>query len=67
MTAFAARIGAPHTDDPADLRDASPAYLLRGDIPLPAGAEAYALHTGGLDAGTLRLLSASDLVASLAS
>lgn len=67
VTAFAARIGAPHPDDPADLHDASLAYLLRGDIPLPAGAEAYALHAGALDAGTLRLLSASDLVASLAS
>ncbi|NJQ01110.1 hypothetical protein [Streptomyces zingiberis] len=66
MAAFAARIGTPGTDAPADPGGASLAYLLRGDIALPAGAEVYALYPGTLDAGTLRLLSASDLVTSLA-
>ncbi|MFF8992595.1 MXAN_6230/SCO0854 family RING domain-containing protein [Streptomyces sp. NPDC014983] len=65
VTAFAARIGAPSTDDPADARDATLAYLLRGDITLPDGAEAYALHPAALDAAALRMQSASDLVASL--
>ncbi|MEU7157466.1 RING finger family 4 domain-containing protein [Streptomyces chrestomyceticus] len=68
--AFAGRIGTPATDDgsgPApDLGRARLAYLLRGDVPLPAQAEVYALHPAGLDAGTAVLLAASDLVTSLA-
>ncbi|MFJ7281073.1 hypothetical protein, partial [Kitasatospora sp. NPDC098663] len=66
---FAARIGTPDTDqdtgavDPAGARLA---FLLRGDLALPAGAQAYALHPASLDAGALRLLAASDPVAALA-
>ncbi|WP_277744349.1 MXAN_6230/SCO0854 family RING domain-containing protein [Streptomyces sp. LX-29] len=65
--AFAARIGTPATDEtPApDLATAHLAYLLRGDVPLPRGAEAYALHPADLDPRTVRLLAASDLVTAL--
>ncbi|MGW3244942.1 MXAN_6230/SCO0854 family RING domain-containing protein [Streptomyces sp. NPDC001070] len=65
---FAARIGTPDAD-PAD--GAAPdtarlAYLLRGDVAVPAGGEVFALHPAALDAAKVRLLSAPDLVASLA-
>lgn len=66
VTDFAARIGTPECDEPADMSDATLAYLLRGDIALPAGAEAYALHAAGLDSSDLRMQSAADLVGSLA-
>ncbi|WP_030394348.1 TerD family protein [Kitasatospora purpeofusca] len=69
IPAFAARIGTPDTDPdtgPVDLTGAQLAFLPRGDLALPAGAQAYALHRAALDAGTVRLLAASELVASLA-
>ncbi|MEU4098456.1 MXAN_6230/SCO0854 family RING domain-containing protein [Streptomyces sp. NPDC026673] len=65
---FAARIGTPY-GDPADgamPEAARLAYLLRGDVAVPAGGEVFALHPGALDAAKVRLLSASDVVASLA-
>ncbi|MER5766383.1 MXAN_6230/SCO0854 family RING domain-containing protein [Streptomyces sp. NPDC001985] len=75
VAAFAARIGTPDTDtsgapgasgEPApDLAGAELAYLLRGDLPLRSGAEVFALHPAGLDAGEVRLLAAPELVSSL--
>lgn len=64
---FAARIGTPLTDRHVDLdaTEVNLAYLLRGDLPLAAGGEAYALHPAGLDARQVRLLGASDLVSAL--
>lgn len=66
--AFADRIAALDFDglDDVDLRGAELAHLHRGDIALRAGSEVYALHQGALDAGTVRLLTASDVVAALA-
>ncbi|MFD8699388.1 MXAN_6230/SCO0854 family RING domain-containing protein [Kitasatospora purpeofusca] len=69
VPAFAARIGTPDTDrstDVVDLTRAQLAFLLRGDLALPAGAQVFALHPAALDAGAVRLLAASDLVAALA-
>ncbi|MET9779138.1 MXAN_6230/SCO0854 family RING domain-containing protein, partial [Streptomyces sp. NPDC006367] len=64
---FAARIGTPLTDRHVDLdaTEVNLAYLLRGDLPLAVGGEAYALHPAGLDARQVRLLGASDLVSAL--
>ncbi|MER8118945.1 MXAN_6230/SCO0854 family RING domain-containing protein [Streptomyces sp. NPDC094031] len=64
---FAVRIGTPLTDRHVDLAttDVNLAYLLRGDLPLADGSEAYALHPAGLDARQVRLLGASDLVSAL--
>lgn len=42
------------------------AYLLRGDVAVAEGGEVFALHPAALDAARVRLLSASDVVASLA-
>ncbi|MFR9778308.1 MXAN_6230/SCO0854 family RING domain-containing protein [Micromonospora sp. MS34] len=42
------------------------AALVRGDVALPAGAQAYALHRAELDAERVTLLDAADLVAELA-
>ncbi|TLQ39419.1 MXAN_6230/SCO0854 family RING domain-containing protein [Streptomyces marianii] len=66
-TDFAARIGTAHTDRQLDLdtTDVDLAYLVRGDLPLAEGAEAYALYPAGLDARQVRLLGASDLVSAL--
>ncbi|MBL1097352.1 hypothetical protein [Streptomyces coffeae] len=69
--AFAGRIGAPDHDPPADGVDRDPArigaaFLVRGDLPLPDGCPVYALHPAGLDAAAVRLLTASDVVNSLA-
>ncbi|MER6910381.1 MXAN_6230/SCO0854 family RING domain-containing protein [Streptomyces sp. NPDC000594] len=66
--AFAGRIGTPD-DDPGPVSGADGpqlGYLLHGDADLPAGSEVYALYPGALDARTVRLLTASDLVTSLA-
>ncbi|WP_052412483.1 MXAN_6230/SCO0854 family RING domain-containing protein [Streptomyces mutabilis] len=64
---FAARVGTPHADQHVDLdvTDVHLAYLLRGDLTLAAGSEAYALHPAGLDARQVRLLGASDLISAL--
>lgn len=65
---FAARFGTPF-GDPADgavPEAARLAYLLRGDVAVPEGGEVFALHPAALDAARVRLLSASDVVASLA-
>ncbi|MCX4826755.1 hypothetical protein OG883_44745 [Streptomyces sp. NBC_01142] len=66
--AFAARIGTPHADEGLDLdaTDVHLAYLVRGDLALAEGGEAYALYPAGLDARQVRLLGASDLVSALA-
>ncbi|MGY0458660.1 TerD family protein [Kitasatospora sp. cg17-2] len=69
VPAFAARIGTPDTDravGAVDLTGAQLAFLLRGDLALPAGAQVYALHPAALDAGAVRLLAATELVAALA-
>ncbi|WP_116215141.1 MXAN_6230/SCO0854 family RING domain-containing protein [Streptomyces olivoreticuli] len=66
---FAARIGTPATDEDGapDLSRARLAHLLRGDLALPPGSEVYALHPAGLNAASVRLLTASDLVTALES
>ncbi|MER6618183.1 hypothetical protein [Streptomyces xantholiticus] len=66
--AFAARIGTPDTDaqGPAAPDSAGLAHLVRGDLPLPAGSQVYALHPGALEADKVRLLTAADVVAALA-
>ncbi|GGW31317.1 MXAN_6230/SCO0854 family RING domain-containing protein [Streptomyces xantholiticus] len=68
VMAFAARIGTPDTDAPgaAAPESAGLAHLVRGDLPLPAGSEVYALHPGALEADKVRLLTAADVVAALA-
>lgn len=56
-------------DGTASAEDAAAAgfaVLLRGDLPLDAGTEVFALHPLELDAARVRLLAASDLVAALA-
>ncbi|MEW1760570.1 MXAN_6230/SCO0854 family RING domain-containing protein [Streptomyces cyaneofuscatus] len=65
--AFATRIGTPNADESLDLNATAVhlAYLLRGDLALADGSEAYALYPAGLDAESVRLLAASDLVSSL--
>ncbi|MFF8957326.1 MXAN_6230/SCO0854 family RING domain-containing protein [Streptomyces sp. NPDC014894] len=68
VAAFAARIGTPDTDEvpaPEPARTGL-AYLLRGDLPAASGAEVFALHPAGLDAGEVRVLSAAELVSTLA-
>lgn len=66
---FAARLADPLTAagvaDVPETRAAGFAVLLRGDLPLAAEAEVFALHPLELDAGRVRLLAASDLVAAL--
>ncbi|MFP3991773.1 MXAN_6230/SCO0854 family RING domain-containing protein [Streptomyces sp. E11-3] len=66
--AFAARIATPDHDDAhgIDLTRADLAYLHRGDVRLADGCEVYALHPGSLDAGSVRLLTAADVVNGLA-
>lgn len=66
--AFALRIGTPATDGPPEPAPdrATLAYLLRGDLDLPARSEVFALHPAGLAASNVRLLTASDLAGSLA-
>lgn len=54
---------------PATAGDAGSAALQfvgRADLPVPDGAEVYALHPAGLDAGRVRLLAAADVPALLA-
>ena len=67
---FAARLADPATaNGTASAEDAAAAgfvVLLRGDLPLGAGAEVFALHPLELDATRTRLLATSDLVAALA-
>ncbi|MGV9310656.1 MXAN_6230/SCO0854 family RING domain-containing protein [Streptomyces sp. NPDC003691] len=65
--AFAGRIGTPDHEGAPEPGTPAPglAFLLRGDPDIPAGAEVYALYPGALDARTVRLLAASDLVTSL--
>ncbi|WP_328973365.1 MXAN_6230/SCO0854 family RING domain-containing protein [Streptomyces sp. NBC_00239] len=64
---FATRIGTPNADDALNLdaTDVHLAYLVRGDLALADGGEAYALYPAGLDARNVHLLGASDLVATL--
>ncbi|MEU1088158.1 MXAN_6230/SCO0854 family RING domain-containing protein [Streptomyces sp. NPDC005576] len=66
---FAARVGGPDDDRAgaaAKPEHAQLAFLLRGDLALPAGAEAYALYPAALDAASVRLVAAPDLVSALA-
>ncbi|KOU43232.1 MXAN_6230/SCO0854 family RING domain-containing protein [Streptomyces sp. WM6378] len=65
--AFATRIGTPNADEAlnVDATDVHAAYLVRGDLALADGAEAYALYPAGLDARSVRLLAASELVSTL--
>lgn len=70
---FAARIATPDRDGGADdggadgveLGRATLAYLLHGDVALAGDAQVYAVYPGGLDSGSVRLLTASDVVNSL--
>jgi hypothetical protein len=66
--AFAARIATPEGEEceDTDLTRAELAFLLREDIALAEGCEVYALHPGGLDTARVRLLTASDVVNTLA-
>ncbi|OEV09238.1 MXAN_6230/SCO0854 family RING domain-containing protein [Streptomyces nanshensis] len=67
VAAFAARIGTMDDDaTEADPSRATLAYLMRGDVELPAGSEVYALHPAGLDSSAVRLLAASEVVTGLA-
>ncbi|MER5474443.1 MXAN_6230/SCO0854 family RING domain-containing protein [Streptomyces sp. NPDC002685] len=50
---------------PAEAADARLAFLVRGDLDLPAGSEVYALYPDDLDPARVRLLDAPDLVTSL--
>ena len=67
---FAARLGEAAAGDGAatadDAATASLQFLLRGDLPTPAGADVYALHANALDASTVRQLAAADLAGELA-
>ena len=65
---FAGRIGTPATDDvpSLDVRQATLAFLLRGDISLPEKSEVFAVYPAGLAAADVRLVAASDLATSLA-
>ncbi|MGW0858758.1 MXAN_6230/SCO0854 family RING domain-containing protein, partial [Streptomyces sp. NPDC002690] len=60
---FAARVGGPFADPgaaSAEPERARLAFLLRGDLALREGSEAYALYPAGLDAAAVRMLAASD-------
>lgn len=50
---------------PADAARADLQLLIRGDLPTPVGAEAYAMYPATLDAETVQLLTASELVTGL--
>ncbi|WRZ94729.1 hypothetical protein OHB54_40295 [Streptomyces sp. NBC_01007] len=68
---LARRISPPHVHDPrrdgppAEATDARLAFLVRGDLDLPAGSEVYALYPDDLDPARVRLLDTPDLVTSL--
>lgn len=69
MGAFFARLAGGDGDAEASVGDAAGAALqmvVRGDLPVPAGAEVYALHPAGLDAGEVDLLAAADVAGQLA-
>ncbi|WP_431728510.1 MXAN_6230/SCO0854 family RING domain-containing protein [Verrucosispora sp. TAA-831] len=69
VAAFAERLRGGSGAEQASPEDAATAelqLLLRGDLPVPDGAEVFALHPAGLDAGRVRLLAASDVPAMLA-
>jgi hypothetical protein len=66
--AFAGRLATADHDGrgvPQDAAASALQLLVRGDLPAPDGAEVYALHPAGLQAATVRLLSASDLAGAL--
>ncbi|WP_405577312.1 MXAN_6230/SCO0854 family RING domain-containing protein [Streptomyces sp. NBC_01190] len=65
---FAARIGGPDSEPPRPLDPArtGAAFLFRGDFTPAPGSSVYALHPGDLDPSRLRLLTAPDVVNSLA-
>ncbi|MFI1530700.1 MXAN_6230/SCO0854 family RING domain-containing protein [Streptomyces griseus] len=67
VTEFSGRLGTPATDEETelDITEATLAFLLRGDIPLPKHSEVFALHPAGLAAAEVRLLAAPDVAASL--
>ncbi|WP_329107797.1 hypothetical protein OG792_05090 [Micromonospora sp. NBC_01699] len=61
-----AALGPPDRDVTGDdVPPANFAALVRGDVPLADGAGAYALYRSGLDAGTVDLLDAADLIGTL--
>ncbi|MFG3704560.1 MXAN_6230/SCO0854 family RING domain-containing protein [Micromonospora sp. NPDC047670] len=66
--AFAGRLAALGPTDLRDVPTAAPAFaaLVRGDLPLAEGAQAYALYRADLDGDRVRLLDAADLIAGLA-
>jgi hypothetical protein len=66
---FAARVATGDIDGAGDPEDAATAgfqLLVRGDLPVPDGAEVYALHPASLDASKVRLLAAADVAGMLA-
>jgi Prokaryotic RING finger family 4 len=66
---FAGRILAGTPDSVGSADEITPvplAFLIRGDAPVAAGADVYALYPAGLDTTAVRLLAAADLAASLA-
>lgn len=68
VAAFAGRLGTDDSDGTGRLADAGTAalkFLLRADLPAPAGAQVYALHPAGLNACEVRLLTAADIEAGL--
>ncbi|MFD2765963.1 MXAN_6230/SCO0854 family RING domain-containing protein [Micromonospora eburnea] len=66
--AFAGRLTArgPADEVPDGIAEPRFAALVRGDVALPAGAQAYALHRAELDPERVTLLGAADLLADLA-
>ncbi|MEU3452288.1 MXAN_6230/SCO0854 family RING domain-containing protein [Micromonospora sp. NPDC006766] len=68
VKAFHARLR-DEPGEPATVEDAASAglqFVGRGDLPVPDGAEVYALHPAGLDASRVRLLAAADVAGLLA-
>lgn len=69
VATFALRLRTGLSSSPATPEDAATAalqFVARGDLPVPDGAEVFALHLGQLDAGRVRLLAAADVAGLLA-
>ncbi len=69
-SAFAARLAALSPPDDNSTAPGGPlpdfAALVKGDAELAEGAQVYALYRSGLDASTIRLVDAGDLIGALA-
>ncbi|MBZ4317890.1 MXAN_6230/SCO0854 family RING domain-containing protein [Streptomyces huiliensis] len=62
---FARRIGSADVDALVDEPAPGLAFLYHGDVEVAPGAEVFALHPRGLEADSLRLVTAADVVAAL--